>query len=313
MKTREGATMRTTLAAALFAAFAGAALAADASPESAQDSPYVVPFTTVHGFHSAVNGIDYSLYIRVPPEYATTTARYPVIYTLDADYQFMLATNITDHLSDRQGQSPKAIVVSIAYTGDYPDQDRYHLNRTRDYTPVFAPDGGYGPAFQKFSGGGPKFLAMIEREVFAYIDHTYRTDPADRTLVGHSYGGLFASWVLQTHPGLFKRYLIVSPSLWYKDKMILAAESTRHAPLASKTLVYLAVGSWENHTPNGYAMVDDMNRFAELLAARHDPNLVVRARTFEDETHASIYPVAFSTGIRHLFGDMDAAGAVGGD
>ena len=286
------------------------------APAVAAEAPaYDLPFTAVHPLHVGANGIDYKLYVRVPREYAATTKTYPVIYLLDADYSFALTAQIMEHLSDRMNQAPRAILVAIAYANQYPDQDRYHLNRTRDYTPVFVADGGYGPAFQKVSGGGPRFLTAIEREIMPFVERAYRTDPHDRTLVGHSYGGLFASWVLQTRPELFHRYLIVSPSLWYSNEMPLRRETAGHVPrLANRTLVYLAVGSWE--TPRGagtYDMVGELDRFAGLLAARRDPNLVVAHRTFEDETHASIFPVAFSTGIRHLFGDMDATPAVGGD
>ena len=35
---------------------------------------------------------------------------------------------------------------------------------------------------------------------------------------------------------------------------------------------------------------EDLNRFAALLDARHDPNLIERHRAFDDETHASIFP-----------------------
>lgn len=276
-------------------------------------SPYVLPFTSVLPLHARANGVDYRIYVRVPPEYASTQKSYPVIYLLDADYSFALATQIVEHLSGRMQQAPQAIIVGVAYADQYPDQDRYHLNRTRDYTPVFVPDGGYGPAFQKVSGGGPKFLTALRDEIMPLVERTYRADPHDRTLVGHSYGGLFASWVLQQHPELFHRYLIVSPSLWYNKEMILAREVSGHLPLLhDRTLVYLAIGSWENHA-DGDMMIDQMNRFATQLDARHDPNLAERHRTFEDETHASIFPTAFSTGIRHLFGDMETTPAVGGD
>jgi predicted alpha/beta superfamily hydrolase len=266
----------------------------------------------VHNFHARANGVNYSLFIRVPPDYATTYKVYPVIYMLDADYSFAIAGNVVDMLARRFDQAQEAIVVGIGYPNQYPDDQKYRVNRTRDYTP--APlegtaredqaSGAPGAAVHGY-GGAPRFLRVIEREIIPYIENTYRADPSDRTLVGHSYGGLFAAWVLEENPDLFHRYLMVSPSLWYNNEMILKREEQRGIePLEHRTLVYLAVGSWEN--PRGGAqMIDEMNRFATLLDARHDPNLVEQHRTFEDETHASIFPVAFSTGIRHLFGTME--------
>lgn len=286
-------------------AAATAVPAAGLPPMAETDTPYVLPFSRVIPLSSAINGIAYRLYLRTPPGYASGSRRYPLILLLDADYSFALAANIVEHLAGRMNQAPDAIIAAVAYEGVYPDRDRYRRERTRDYTPIHFPTGGYGPAFQTVSGGGPAFLRMLADEALPLIDRTYRTAPDERTLVGHSYGGLFASWVLQERPSLFNRYLIVSPSLWYADRLILNREDGRPAPpLSAKRYVYLAVGSWEEQPQNQGFMVTELERFAAQLAARRDPNLIVKHRVFEDETHASIFPAALSTGIRHLFGSM---------
>ena len=282
------------LGAAPFAASAGLA-------QAQERQSYCFPYSEVLPLRGG-NGVDYDIYVRVPPDHASAQARYPLILLLDADYSFVLASNIVEHLADRMNQAPKAIVAAIAYRGAYPDRHRYRLERTRDYTPIRFPTGGYGPAYQAQSGGGPRFLDMVERRALPLIDQRFRTLAGERTLVGHSYGGLFASWVLQERPDLFNRYLIVSPSLWYADRMILAREEAlRTTRLPRRTTAYLAVGSWEEQPQTGGHMVSELERFAGQLAARGDPNLVVKHRVFEDETHASIFPAAFSTGIRHLF------------
>ncbi len=58
-----------------------------------------------------------------------------------------------------------------------------------------------------------------------FIDQPYRTIPGDRTIVGHSIGGFFGSYVLFQHPQLFAKYLIVSPSLRYTNDMIFQYEA----------------------------------------------------------------------------------------
>jgi predicted alpha/beta superfamily hydrolase len=299
---RSGATRR----GALLGVVGSAAIAPAARAETT--TPWSLPLSMAIPLRSALNGVDYQLYIRTPATYDQGDRRYPVIVTLDADYAFPICASHLEHLADRGGQAPEAILVSVAYRGVYPDRDRYRAERTRDYTPVFFPTGGYGPAFQKASGGGPKFLRMLEEEALPLIDARWRTDPADRTLVGHSYGGLFGAWVLQSRPDLFSRYLLVSPSLWYADKLILGREAAGDpVRLPRTTRVYLGVGSWEEQPERGGYMVSELQRFAGQLAARGDPNLIVKHRVFEDETHASIFPACFSTGIRHLFQTMDQA------
>ncbi len=297
---RSGATRR----GALLGVMGAAALAPPSQAETA--APWVLPYSTVVPLTSAINGIDYQLYVRTPATYDQGDKRYPVIVTLDADYSFPICASHLEHLADRSGQAPEAILVSVGYRGVYPDRNRYRAERTRDYTPIYFPSGGYGPEFQKASGGGPDFLRMLEEEALPLIDARWRTDPTDRTLVGHSYGGLFGAWVLQSRPDLFSRYLLVSPSLWYAETMVLNRETVGNpVRLPRKTRVYLGVGSWEEQPERGSHMVSEMVRFAALLNGRGDPNLIIKHRVFEDETHASIFPACFSTGIRHLFQTID--------
>ncbi len=292
-----------------FAALSGLGLSAAAPLHPARQAApgeWTLPFSAVVPLDSAINGVAYDLYVRVPPTYDAANGPYPLILTLDADYAFAICANHLEHLADRMNQAPQAVLVSVAYRGVYPDKDRYRAERTRDYTPIFFPTGGYGPTFQANSGGGPDFVKVLEDEVLPLIAARWSVSTDDRTLVGHSYGGLFTAWMLQTRPDLFSRYLMVSPSLWYAGQMILKAEdalaSTR---LDRLTRAYLAVGSWEEQPENGGYMVSELERFAAQLVARADPNLIVKSRVFEDETHASIFPAAFSTGIRHLFNTMD--------
>lgn len=288
-----------------FVAFAlGASTIGEA--RSAETDRYVLPFTELTSFRSQSNGVEYTLYVRLPVGYAEQKERsYPVICTLDADYSFAIAANHLEHLAVRNNQAPHAILVSIAYTGAYPDRDRYRRERTRDYTPLFFPEGGYGPEYQTQSGGGPAFLHCIAEEIMPLINGHYRALADDWTLVGHSYGGLFATWVLQSRPDLYARYLIVSPSLWYSNRIMIERERTgEFAPPTRDQYAYFAIGSWEEQPERGQFMVSEMREFTRLLEARTRGRIRLKSRVFEDETHASIFPAAFSTGIRHLFGTM---------
>jgi predicted alpha/beta superfamily hydrolase len=297
--------MMTTRRRALSVVLGGSTVFLQSAPTEARPAQgYLVPFTSVVPVTSRINGVRYLLYVRRPVGYDKSTTRYPLMVTLDADYSFSICANHLEHLAARMSQGPEVILVSIAIAGVYPDLDRYHLERTRDYSPIFAAEAGPNTPFQHVSGGGPVFQRVIAEEVLPLIDELYRTDPTERTLVGHSLGGLFACWTLQTRPDLFNRFLAVSPSLWYANKWLFDREreqaSTR---LPRKTCIYLAVGSWEEQPANHAFMASECTAFASLLAARGDPNLVVEQRVFEDETHASIFPAAFSTGIRHLFAE----------
>ncbi|MGE0596062.1 MAG: alpha/beta hydrolase [Hyphomonadaceae bacterium] len=302
--------MTATRRGALGAVLGGSAAMLHSTSAQAQAAAqgYVVPFTTVIPITSRINGVDYLLYVRRPASYDAGDARYPVIVTLDADYSFSICANHLEHLAARRNQAPDAILLSIAIAGVYPDLDRYHLERTRDYSPIFVAEAGPNTRFQHVSGGGPAFVRVMEEEIFPLIESRFRIDPSERTLVGHSLGGLFACWMLQMRPDLFNRFLAVSPSLWYADKWIFDRERELSGTrLPRRTRIYLGVGSWEEQPENNGFMASECIAFASMLAARRDPNLEVEQRTFEDETHASIFPAAFSTGIRHLFSNARPA------
>lgn len=256
-------------------------------------APIVVERTEERSLRSAQNGVEYRLYIALPHGYRDASQRFPVVYLLDADYSFLIARNIADHLSERK-QLREMILVGIAYDHGGPGQevDQYHLNRTRDYTPLFWPDDGYGPEFQKVSGGGPKFRAFIESELIPYIDANYRTIAGDRCIVGHSYGGLFAASLLSSDA--FSRYIIVSPSLWYARRWIFGQRITRRTPAR----VYLSVGA--NERNGGHDMVNDLMAFAKALR-KNEHGLAIRAHVLDDETHNSVFPRALSNGLRFVF------------
>lgn len=256
--------------------------------------PLVVDRVEVRGLTSEINGVDYELRIALPHGYGEhPDRRFPVIYTLDADYSFLIARNVVDHLSERS-HLREALVVGIAYGGPL----RYRLNRTRDYTPTFVPEGGYGPEYQKVSGGGPELLKALETEILPFVEGHYRTLP-DRTLVGHSYGGLFTVWTLLTRPGLFHRYVSVSPSLWYDDGLALELErayAREHDALPAR--LYLCVGSREGNSE--IDMVGDFRDFVAQLREHDYEGLRFDHRIMDDETHNSIFPGCLSNGLRFV-------------
>jgi hypothetical protein len=267
----------------------------------AQAKPYAVPNTEVIALRSKQTGAAYQLLVALPSDYRTSKRSYPVVYMLDADYSFALVRNIVQHFVERENLPPM-ILVAIAYPGAASDRTTYRMNRTRDYTPAYAPDGGYGAEFQKVSGGGPKFRAFIATELVPLIERRYRADKEDRTLIGHSYGGLFGTYVLLTQPALFKRYVLVSPSLWYSNRIALTMEQAAAASgIRPDARVFFAVGSLENQPANNRAMVDDLTELVEKLKSRNNPRLAVRYRIYDGETHNSVFPGAVTRGLLTVF------------
>jgi predicted alpha/beta superfamily hydrolase len=238
---------------------------------------------------SRETGFAYDIRVALPRSFGTSQKPYPLLVLLDADYSFPLSHAIVNHLTDRD-RLPEMVVAGIGYA-DADDRDAYRRQRTRDYTPWFAPSGGYGPEFQKLSGGGPAFARFLENEVLPALAARYRAN-GDRTLVGHSYGGLFAAFLLARGDPQFRRFIIVSPSLWYLDRRLftdLEARKTTPGPR-----VYLAVG--KNEGTDG-DMESDLRRLQKLLGGGADVELEV----FSRQNHDTVFPFALSNGLRSVW------------
>jgi predicted alpha/beta superfamily hydrolase len=262
----------------------------------ARAEPYAVPNTQIIELSSKQTGADYQLFVALPSDYEKSRKNYPVVYMLDADYSFALVRNVVQHFVERE-DLPPMILVAIAYPGAATNRETYKKNRTRDYTPAHAPAGGYGAEYQKVSGGGPKFRSFIAGDLIPLIDRRFRTRPGDRTIIGHSYGGLFATYVLLTEPALFKRYIIVSPSLWYANRIALTMEqAAADSGIRPDARVFFGVGAMESSV-----MSDDLAELYRRLRNRHNPRLDMSMRIFDGERHNSVFPGAVTRGLLSVF------------
>src|SRR5690349_20126718 len=79
-----------------------------------------IPATQLRRVTSAVNGQEYLLYVHLPPGYADATTTYPVLYLLDAQWDFPLVIGLVESLTD-DGFVPPMIIVGITWGGKDPD------------------------------------------------------------------------------------------------------------------------------------------------------------------------------------------------
>ena len=186
--------------------------------------------------NSAILKENRTVWIYLPDGYARSKDKYPVIYLLDAEWNFAAFTGMVHELSDVIGNTvyPRCIVVSIPNT-----------HRTRDLTPTHAtvgPDGKYMNGMQN-SGGGENFTAFLQKELIPHIDSEYRTTPY-KILVGHSFGGLTAMNIFINHTDLFNSYLVIDPSMWWDSRKLLdqTKDALKQRRFDGKSL-YLAIAN----------------------------------------------------------------------
>lgn len=161
---------------------------------------------------------------------------WPVLYVLDGEDNFAIATTTARRLARARGRSgvEPGVIVAI----DSGSIER----RTRDYTPAVP---GYTipqgvPAAGLPIGGADAFLDVLNRQVKPLVEQRWRIDPARQTLLGHSFGGLFAIHALLTG-GWQGNVAAVSPSLWYGNG-IIDREERAYAPGAARPIVMIAYG-----------------------------------------------------------------------
>jgi len=236
------------------------------------------------------DGSRYRLLISIPAGPAPPTG-FPAMILVDGHALFataLAAANLQALRPEATGVSP-AVIIGIGYPGGQPfDAER----RQRDLLPV--PD------------GANRFLDMIAGEILPLVERLAPLDRARRTLVGHSYGGLFALHACFNRPGLFEAHVAGSPSIWWQDRAILASEDAFRlgTPRAGRLLMTvggleqgpgLAVGAQRAERLARARMRDNAAEMAERLRA--SGRVACEFVEFPGENHVSVIPAMLSRAV----------------
>jgi hypothetical protein len=190
------------------------------------------------------------------------TQKYPVAYVLDGEEHFHALSGLIHQLSATNGNTicPEMIVVAIVNT-----------DRTRDLTITHKTTGfAVDPEFAKNSGGGEKFTAFIEKELFPYIDSLYPTAPY-RMLIGHSLGGMMVVNTLLNHTDMFNSYVALDASLWWDESLLVkqAQQRLKEKRFNNKTL-YMAVANAIRSDKDTAELRKEKNDYTLLLSSQLD-------------------------------------------
>jgi predicted alpha/beta superfamily hydrolase len=242
-----------------------------------------------------VEGETYVIQVGLPVNYSNSQKSYPVLYVLDGDYEFGMAKEIAEHLII--GNDIKDIfVVGISYGQG---MDAWWNKRARDLSPSKDTIWAVGKQFTN-AGGADNFLKFIQYELFPVVNKNYRINPDSVAIFGHSFGGLFTSYILFKQPELFKGYIISSPPVIWNNKSLLKLEAeyfSNHKEL--NNIVYLSIGSLENWNNNEF--INLLNELSQNIQAHNYKGMTLVTRIFEGETHTSVPSSALNHGMRTLF------------
>lgn len=262
-----------------------------------EPSQAVIPASEVLTIRSTATDIDYQVSVALPFHYDDRPDQtFPVIYVLDGNLYFGLVVDMVRAMNIRVdfcNELPDAFVIGIGYPTTGSLGTNLHTvmhNRMRDFLPQSNLDDEafiqtHFPVNEpQRAGGADSFFAFLQRQLIPAIDHRYRTNPENRTLLGHSWGGTFAWYSLFRDPPMFQRYVIVSSGAPPEDESTYAHH---HHDLP----VRLHLVTEQTDPDEG-----EIGDLLTTLSKRGYPTFDVTAQRI-DCTHCAIVPAAFQAGL----------------
>ncbi len=213
------------------------------------------------------------IWVYLPPDYANSNQRYPVLYMHDGQNLFDPALSFSgEWMVDEalnalfaQGDDG-AIVVGIDNGGG---------ERINEYTPW--PNPTYG------GGDGDAYIDFIVETLKPAIDETYRTlpDRENTGIMGSSLGGLVSMYGAIEHQDIFSKAGIFSPSFWFSEN---AYTHVSNVGKQANMRIYLMAGEQESES-----MVPDLMAMYNTLVNAGFSEDEILLLTHPDGQHAEWY------------------------
>ncbi len=158
------------------------------------------------------------IWVYLPPDYATSKKRYPVLYLHDGQ-------NLFDNQTSSFGEWQIDEALNNMFNqGDYGciaiGIDNGAGARLDEYSPWVNEE--YG------GGQGEKYLDFLVYTLKPYVDSVYRTLPGPQTtaILGSSMGGLISMYAFTERPDVYSRAGVFSPAFWFaRDSVALEVRS----------------------------------------------------------------------------------------
>jgi hypothetical protein len=263
---------------------AGCAAAPAAAPP-ARPAPAVAALGETFSFESRILGERRVINVYLPPDYAKTSARYPVLYMPDGGMaeDFPHVVGSVD-VSIKNAIIRPLIVVGIENT-----------ERRRDLVGVTTVAEELEAA--PHAGGADRFRAFLRDELKPRIAARYRTS-AESALIGESLAGLFVIETFVIEPRLFDGYIAADPSVWWNEQAVVRSANAHLAWwTAGPRSLYVATADAPEMADGVAILTTALRIYAPPVAWVYEP--------MPREHHNTIFPTAALHGIRTLFAAPD--------
>ncbi|GHC60912.1 alpha/beta hydrolase [Ulvibacter litoralis] len=221
----------------------------------------------------------YPIYVFIPENYNSNSSN-QLIIALDGDTRFnSIAKIVSDKVQN--GRIPPSIFIAIGN----------NKQRNRDYTPT---------AYEHGSGGAENFYHFIKDQLIPLLETKYNIDPSNnKTLIGHSFGGLFTQYVMAQERALnpFNKFVASGTSYWYDSGVIFNYEqmyADTHPDL--DVTFYNGMGTLE-----GGVMLASFEEMNQRMDNRDYPNFKHKGELIEKRGHSGSANKIFKKGLDYVF------------
>lgn len=254
-----------------------------AAPARAQDKPQAS--TRVDSITGSVQVLQLetkllpgprTLRVYLPPGYQQEQRRrYPVLYLHDGQNVF---SGLTSFLPNGEWKADEAAQALIEAGLIEPILivaiDNAGARRADEYLPTRATVDG-----RELGGEADRYGKLLVEELKPYIDATYRTkkDARNTAVGGSSLGGIISLHLGLTYPRVFGKLALLSPSLWWDSKVMLARVKAQSAGQLGKPRqqIWLDTGTEEGSGGEAVAAVRELGALLQAKGWKPGKDLAV--------------------------------------
>lgn len=208
--------------------------------------------------------------IYLPPHYATSQKKYPVLYLQDGQNVFDAATSfsgewgVDETLDSLPPSVENCIVVAVDNSGE---------KRLNEYNPYNMKEHG--------KGEGNAYVDFLATSLKPFVDTHYRTKKSSKHtfIAGSSMGGLIAFYALLKYPKVFGGAGVFSPAFWIAPQLI---NDVAKLGKKVKGAIYFYAGGKESNT-----MVADMIAISSCMQKVSKANITTVVQPAGQHTEAA--------------------------
>ncbi len=227
------------------------------------------------------------VWVYLPPDYATTDKRYPVLYMHDGQ-------NLFDNETSSFGEWQIDETLNKLYNqGDYGciviGIDNGGSKRLDEYSPWKNPE--YG------GGEGDEYMDFIVKTLKPKVDATYRTLPGRQTtgILGSSMGGLVSMYGFTDWQDVLSKAGVFSPAFWFAGTG--PVDDVRAHPKKGEARIYFLAGGEEP----AYVEQDILKVGNAMLSAGFAPQDIILSVVADGEHSEWFWRREFPAAYKWLF------------